>query len=134
MNGLHLIGDWYGCRCGQEWLKEEGRLRDLCVRACKEAGLTVLGDYFFQFLYDDGTPAGVTGAVVLAESHLAIHTWPEDGNVTLDVYVCNYSRDNSARAEAVYESLLHHFNPMKTQCERVQRGDLTPAVVAERVA
>jgi spermidine synthase len=43
---------------------------------------------------------GVTGTVLLAESHLAIHTWPETGSVTIDVYVCNFSADNSGKAHA----------------------------------
>ena len=46
--------------------------------------MTVVGDSFHQF-----EPQGVTGTVLLAESHLAIHTWPEQGFVTIDVYVCN---------------------------------------------
>jgi spermidine synthase len=70
------------------------------------AGLTILGDLFHQF---DG--GGVTGTVVLAESHLAIHTWPELQSVTLDVYVCNYTQDNSAKARQVVTDLMELFGP-----------------------
>ena len=70
-------------------------LRDLCVSAARDAGLTVVGERFFQF-----EPQGVTGTVLLAESHIAIHTWPEAGFVTVDVYVCNYTTDNTARPSA----------------------------------
>jgi len=124
MNGLHLIADLYGCRCEESLLKERDRLQSLCVEACQQAGLTVLGDYFYQFRYDNGEPAGVTGTVVLAESHLAIHTWPEDRNVTLDVYVCNYSRDNSALAKAVYDQLIELFAPVESVGHRVVRGHI----------
>lgn len=124
MNGLHLIADLYGCRCELALLKEQQLLQSLCVEACREAGLTVLGDYFFQFRYDNGEAAGVTGTVVLAESHLAIHTWPEDRNITLDVYVCNYSRDNSALAKAVFDRLIDRFAPVEAVSHRVVRGHI----------
>ena len=44
--------------------------------------------------------------MVLAESHLAIHTWPERQGLTLDVYVCNYSADNSAKARRLFDQLV----------------------------
>ena len=52
---------------------------------------------------------GITGVVLLAESHLAVHTWPELGAVTLDVYVCNHGADNTARANALLAHLLDAF-------------------------
>ncbi len=68
--------------------------------------------------------AGVTGTVVLAESHLAIHTWPETGDVTLDVYVCNFSRDNSDRAQAVYDNIIAALDPSDIVAHRVTRGKI----------
>jgi S-adenosylmethionine/arginine decarboxylase-like enzyme len=64
----------------------------------------------------------VTGVVLLAESHLAVHTWPERGGVTLDVYVCNLGRDNSAHAEALLEALLARFAPTRVERHALQRG------------
>ncbi len=127
MKGLHIIADLYNCQKG-ELLTSSGKLRQLCVEACTGAGLTVLGDHFIQFDGVDGTQqGGSTGAVVLAESHLAIHTWPERDGATLDVYVCNYTCDNTGKAEAVYEALLKALKPGDVMEERVQRGrDLPP--------
>ena len=97
MKGLHIIGDLYNC-APNEFLISAKALRTLCVGACKTAGLSVLGDHFYQFdalaKQDEPQAAGATGAVVLAESHLAIHTWPERNQATLDVYVCNVTADN----------------------------------------
>ena len=45
----------------------------------------------------------------LAESHLAIHTWPESRRVTLDVYVCNFTEDNTAKAEQLFDALTLAF-------------------------
>lgn len=132
MKGLHIIADLYNCQKG-ELLVSSGRIRELCVTACKSAGLTVLGDHFIQFDGADGTQqGGSTGAVVLAESHLAIHTWPERDGATLDVYVCNFTCDNTGKAEAVYKSLVTALKPADVMVERIQRGRDLP--LKKRVA
>jgi S-adenosylmethionine/arginine decarboxylase-like enzyme len=72
------------------------------------------------------TPAGVTGTVVLAESHLALHTWPEVAGVTLDIYVCNFSGDNSGRAHALFADVIAAFGPGTLETKEVVRGHLVP--------
>jgi len=122
MKGLHIIADLYDC-AKDEILVSSERLRALCVKACADAGLTVLGEHFYQFDGVDGTQnGGSTGAVVLAESHLAIHTWPERDGATLDVYVCNFTSDNTAKAEGVFEALVKALKPGDVMVERIQRG------------
>jgi len=122
VKGLHIIADLYNCQKG-EILTSAGKLREACVGACREVGLTVLGDHFYQF---DGLDAnqegGATGAVVFAESHLAIHTWPERDGATLDVYVCNVTCDNSDKAERLYALLLAKLKPGDVLVERIWRG------------
>jgi S-adenosylmethionine decarboxylase proenzyme len=128
MKGLHIIGDLYNCAPG-ELLSGAPQLRRLCIDACRRVGLTVLGEHFYQFEGVDATQAGgTTGAVVLAESHLAIHTWPERGQATLDVYVCNVTADNSRKAERLYECLIDALKPRDVLAERVWRGKDLPAV------
>jgi S-adenosylmethionine decarboxylase proenzyme len=132
VKGLHIIADLYNCQKG-ELLISSSKLRELCVDACKAVGLTVLGDHFYQFDGHDGAQdGGATGAVVLAESHLAIHTWPERDSATLDVYVCNFTGDNTAKAEAVYKRLVQSLKPADIIVERVQRGRDLP--LKKRVA
>ena len=87
-------------------MTDAAALRQFCHDSINRAGLTILGDLFHEF---DG--GGVTGTVVLAESHLAIHTWPELQSVTLDVYVCNYTTDNSAKARQVVTDLMDLYRP-----------------------
>jgi len=87
-------------------LTDAAALRQFCHDSINRAGLTILGDLFHEF---DG--GGVTGTVVLAESHLAMHTWPELQSVTLDVYVCNYTQDNSAKARQVVADLMGLYRP-----------------------
>ena len=132
VKGLHIIADLYNCRKGDLLVSSE-KLRILCVKACQDVGLTVLGEHFYQFDGADGTQdGGATGAVVLAESHLAIHTWPERDGATLDVYVCNYTADNTGKAETVYSTLLKALKPADVLVERVMRGRDLP--LKKRVA
>ncbi len=126
MNGLHILAEFHDCRCGADLMHHAGTLRTLCVAACRRAGLTVVADTFYAF-GTPAAPAGATGAVVLAESHLAIHTWPELGAVTLDLYVCNFSRDNGRAAEAAYRQLEQAFRPQRAKRQDVRRGDLEVA-------
>ena len=61
---------------------------------------------------------------MLAESHLAVHTWPELRAVTLDVYVCNVNQDNGARAKLLYDTLYAAFQPRQANTQTVRRGEL----------
>ena len=119
MDGIHLLGEWYGCPADTPAFTRADVLRDLCVGAARNAGLTVVGDRFFQF-----EPQGVTGTVLLAESHIAIHTWPEAGAVTVDVYVCNFTTDNTDKAERVFAEIKDALRPARTRYQAIRRGGL----------
>ena len=135
MRGLHIFADFYNCPRAK-FLVSAKALRSLCIRASECAGLTVLGDHFYQFNGMGVTQAGgATGALVLAESHLAIHTWPERAGATLDIYVCNVTADNSSKAERLYDELVGAIRPADIMVERVWRGkDLPIAPVATPAA
>ena len=72
----------------------------------------------------------IVRALVLAESHLAVHTWPELDAVTLDLYVCNHSRDNRAAAEAAFAALKQAFLPQHVVRRDVMRGETGVAAPA----
>ena len=122
MQGLHLTADLYGCQCAGALPTDLSRLEQLCRGAVEAAGLTVVDEKVFTFPDYQGQPGGVTGAVLLAESHLAVHTWPELAAVTLDVYVCNFGADNSAKAEALMQALLRDFEPVTVDRQQLHRG------------
>jgi len=117
MDGIHLLGEWYGCPADTPVFTQADALRGVCLKAVEEAGLTIVGDRFFQF-----KPQGVTGTVLLAESHLAIHTWPEAGFVAVDVYVCNYTTDNSDKADRVFRALQAVLKPQRSRFQAIRRG------------
>ncbi len=125
MQGLHLTADLYNCACDSKLLIDATQLADLCRSRTVDAGLTLVAEKWHTFPDYEGQPGGVTGMLLLAESHLAIHTWPERAGVTLDVYVCNFMDDNSAKAERLMRELLGSFQAKNEQIERLQRGDET---------
>ncbi len=118
MDGLHLTADLRGCASSEPAMTDPAALRNACVAAVVQAGLQPVGELFHRF----PAAAGITGVVLLAESHLAVHTWPELDSVTLDVYVCNYGADNSQRAEGLLAALLALFKPATVQRHALRRG------------
>lgn len=119
--GTHLVADLQGCQCPRAVLCDAGLLAGHLRSAVREAGLSVVGETFHKFPDTQAQPGGVTGVALLAESHVAVHTWPEFGVVTLDVYVCNYSADNSPRAEALMDALLALFIPASACRQAIKR-------------
>lgn len=122
MQGLHLTADLRGCRCAPTWLLDAAALGRACTDAVRAAGLHPVGQLFHEFPATAQGPGGVTATVLLAESHLCVHTWPEQGAVTLDVYVCNFGADHSGKARALMEALLALFEPAEVQRNALQRG------------
>ncbi len=122
MQGIHLTADCYDCRCAPGLLLDPAQLRQFVLEQTLRSGLTIVGEKFHPFQAADGSAAGVTCALLLAESHLAIHTWPERQAVTLDVYVCNFTEDNSAKASSLLDALIASFAPLQWQTNRLQRG------------
>lgn len=79
--GRHILAEMYDC--DPEILNDQDLVTEVMVRAALEAGAEVREVAFHKF-----SPQGVSGVVVISESHLAIHTWPELGYAAVDVYTC----------------------------------------------
>ena len=125
MQGLHLTADLSGCKKNLSLMTDVDQLRHSCLALIQASGLTVVGELFYAFpgLTHDQV-GGVTGTVLLAESHLALHTWPEQQSVTLDVYVCNFSTDNSNKANQLITSLVDLFEPDNANHQSLLRGEV----------
>jgi S-adenosylmethionine decarboxylase len=127
MNGLHLTAGLLGCSRDAPSMTEPGARRALCLAAIAQAGLQAVGEVFHGFAAAGAGPAsegasGIAGAVLPAESHLAIHTWPEFGCVTLDAFVCNVGTDNSMRGHALLEALIPVLAPSGVERQSLRRG------------
>jgi S-adenosylmethionine decarboxylase len=110
--GMHLLIDiWGATNLDSPELID----RTLCAGAL-EAGATILHSHFHHF-----TPnAGVSGVVVLAESHISIHTWPERGFAALDVFMCG-----CCDPYKVIPFLQAACSPTEIQVDEQKRGIVT---------
>ena len=79
--GRHLIAEYYNC--DSDAINNVEYVKSHMCEVAEKIGATVLGEKFHQF-----EPQGVSGTVVIAESHLSIHTWPEKGYVAVDIFTC----------------------------------------------
>lgn len=90
--GSHLLADLSGIHASR--LSDCDELEALLRSAAAAAGARVLHSHFHGF----GEGQGVTGVVLLAESHISIHTWPEDGFAAVDIFMCGASQPQTALA------------------------------------
>ena len=123
MQGLHLTADIYNCRCESVWLLDAEQLGNWCTAAVRASGLQVVNQLFHTFPATPAGPGGITATILLAESHLCVHTWPEQKAVTLDVYVCNFGGNHSAKAQALMRALIDRFEPEWTEQRSLDRGE-----------
>lgn len=123
MPGLHLTADLHRCRCEVQWLTDASQLSSWCVDAVRAAGLQPVNQLFHCFPTTLQGVGGITATVLLAESHVCLHTWPQQKAVTLDVYVCNLGGDHSAQAHALMRALVNRFAPEWTEQRSIDRGD-----------
>ncbi len=84
--GRHLLGELHGC--DRALLNQAEHVREAMLAAVARSGATPIQDFVHTF-----TPHGVTGIVVIAESHFAIHTWPEYGFAAVDLFTCGDTVD-----------------------------------------
>ena len=122
MQGLHLTADLHNCRCDATCLVDAAQLSDWCVKAVDVAGLTALTS-ISQLYQADPDAGSATVTVLLACSHVCVHTWLAQKVVALDVYVCNIGGDQSTRARALMQALVERFSPEWTEQRSLDRGD-----------
>jgi len=79
--GRHLIAEYYDCDAAL--LDDASGIRDLMAEAARRVGATVVNEAYHRF-----APQGVSGTVLIAESHLSIHTWPAERYVAVDIFTC----------------------------------------------
>ncbi|QZA78982.1 adenosylmethionine decarboxylase [Deefgea tanakiae] len=109
--GQHVLADLYGCDAQQlanpEWIA------DCLLLAAQAAGATVLNSHFHHF----GEQQGVTGVLLLMESHISIHTWPEHGYAAIDLFMCG-----QAQVDAALCSLISKITSKEQSIQLIERG------------
>lgn len=109
--GYHYVVEASGC--DSSVLGDVERLRELLMFAAKRAGMDVKGSYFFKF-----SPTGVSGTLIVAASHVSIHTWPEHSYAALDVYVCGTGSD----PEKAVNEILAGLRTEHAHITEIRRG------------
>ena len=109
--GTQLIVELYDCDC--EALNSTDAVGEIMLRAAAAARTTVVSHSFHQF-----SPHGVTGVVLIKESHIAVHTWPEYGYCAVDIFTCGKTTDGNAAIEVIREA----FSSGRHVVRKVERG------------
>lgn len=125
MVGLHITADFYQCACGNDVLTNPQHFLYLIRNKVSNVGLTALRDCTHEFLQNKSEQSGFTSVILLAESHISVHTWPENFYVSIDVYVCNISSDNSQIAREMVSELCALFRPQTQEQNDVIRGNMS---------
>lgn len=84
--GRHVLVELY--ECSPDFLNDIERVKNAMLDGARQAGLTIVDSVFHKF-----SPHGISGVVVISESHLAVHTWPEFGYAALDFFTCGEEGD-----------------------------------------
>ena len=109
--GTHIIIDFWDV--DSDLLNSEDYVRDAMVEAASQSKATLLHSYFHKF-----EPSGITGMLVIAESHLSIHTWPQKGYASVDIYTCG----DDCFPEEAERVLKEKFAPKKVLDIKIERG------------
>lgn len=112
--GTHIIVDVYSVE-NSEYLTYIENIHSVCIGACREAGLTIIDSKFHSF----GDDLGVTGIVILSESHLSIHTWPELNFFSLDIYSCG-EKDPKVAVDFILKDLQAQYYTVRI----IKRGEI----------
>ena len=109
--GTHLLIELYGCNVNL--LNDADAIEAAMVEAAKEGGATVVQTVFHRFSLQ-----GISGVVVIAESHLTVHTWPEYGYAALDVFTCG----NREMPRVIAQALNTSFHASRCELSQHDRG------------
>lgn len=109
--GRHLLAEFYDCN--SNILNNVQLIEDAMAEAALACGATIIQKNFHLF-----NPYGVSGVVVISESHLAIHTWPEYGYAAVDLFTCGSSCD----PKVAYEYLREKLGSGNSYCSELKRG------------
>jgi spermidine synthase len=109
--GQHLVLELYGCRAAA--LSSVPYVQDAMIKAARAAGATIIDSIFHHF-----KPHGVSGVVVIAESHFAIHTWPEHRYASVDLYTCG----PGTRPWEAFKAVKKFFKASHFSVMKIERG------------
>ncbi len=111
--GYHYFFEFYDCPSDKLSLIEP--VRQAMLEAAESSGASIVNDVFHQF-----NPQGVSGVVVIKESHLSIHTWPEHGYAAVDFFTCSLK----TYPKKAMQHLAQKLGSTRTEMQYFERGSL----------
>ncbi len=114
--GIQIIGDLKSCDKSILKKLKQDVFREYLNAVITKHQLTCVGYTGHDF------DIGFTAVAALAESHIAVHTWPDEGYVSIDIHVCNYSKDHSDTAQNIFGELCAYFCSQDAQMQIVHRS------------
>ena len=111
--GQHFLIELYDCN--PDILNDLEAIKEIMLTAAKKSGATILNDFLHKF-----SPQGVSGVVIIAESHLAIHTWPENGYAGVDFFTCGTRVDPLI----AYEYIKQQLESKYSNYTKLDRGNI----------
>jgi len=118
---LHILADLYGCAGDSRYLTHKGSVRTKTLAMIRRAGFLIVASRFHKFVETGMGDSGITGVVIVSESHITLHTWPEKQFVNLDVFLCNYTRDNTVKARAIFREFVKLYRPKRVKRREIWR-------------
>ncbi|GGP23816.1 adenosylmethionine decarboxylase [Silvimonas iriomotensis] len=109
--GMHVLADFHGV--DPALLSDVIPLQTALKDAAAAAEASVIASHFHHF----GPQMGVTGVLLLRESHISIHTWPETGLAVIDIFMCGHAQPKRALA-----ALQHSLRPTRVVSQSIRRG------------
>jgi len=109
--GVHIIFELYGC--DPDTLKDKNYVEEVMLRAARESNAHAIGTFFHQF-----KPHGASGVVIIEESHISIHTWPEHKYAAIDFFYCSDEVEPLKAMRVFFEG----FKPRVIEKQVIDRG------------
>lgn len=116
--GNQYLAEFYGCCV--DILNSKDRIREAMIQAANIAKATIVADVFHEF-----NPHGISGVVVIAESHIAIHSWPEHKCAAIDIFTCS----DKMNPQAAIDYLKSVFKAQKVEVKAIARGQVDEAAI-----
>ncbi|MCL5017320.1 MAG: S-adenosylmethionine decarboxylase [Patescibacteria group bacterium] len=116
-NSIQILADLSGCEASSAYFLNLASLKRRAGDIIRSAGFKIVRSCGHKF--GDG---GVSLLFIVSESHVAIHTWPEDKALNIDIFFCDYTKNNLKKSERAFRSFRDLYKPKKISRKNIKRS------------
>jgi len=114
--GLQILADFKNCNCPTSYFLNLKILKKEAENIIKKSGFKIIKSCSHKF-----GNGGVSLVFLVSESHVAVHTWPENNSLNIDIFFCNYTKDNSKKGEKAFKMFCDLYKPKKIIKKNIKR-------------